>query len=128
MINEYAGQLIAHCFCQHNGCDGGINSTRQSTQNFTIANLLTDRFDAVLCKCIHGPVAGASAYIVYKVVKHLASFLGMQHLWMELNSVQVLLLPLSCCHRAVWGVSYNTETRSDSLNVIIMAHPADRLF
>ena len=34
----------------------------------------------------------------------------MQHLWMELDGVQVLLLPLSCCHRTVWGVSYNTET------------------
>ena len=128
MIYKYTGQLITNCFCQHNSCYRRVYSTRQCTQHFSVSNFLPYSFDGIFNKSIHLPVACTATDIVYKVGQHLGSFYSMKHFRMILDRIQVLLFPFNSCYRAVICVGNDLKSRSFFFDVIVVAHPADRLF
>ena len=79
----------------------------------------------MLHKRVHLPVADTATDIVHKVAEHLLALSGVEHLRVELDSIQALGLVFRSCHRAVDGVRRDLEVRSCLLNVVVVAHPAD---
>ena len=125
MVNKDAGQLLADGLGQHSSQHGGIDAAGQGAEHLAAADALPQGFDVVLHEGVHLPVAGAAADVVHEVVQHLLTLSGVEHLGVELNSVQPLFLVLSCGHRAVDSVGSDFETGRSLLDIVVVAHPAD---
>ncbi len=126
VVHEHAGQLLAHGLCQHGGQHGRIHAAGQCTQHLAVADLLAQSLDVVLHEGVHLPVAGAAADVVHEVVQHLLALGSVQHFRVELDRIQALLSVLCRCHRAVDRVGRDLEAGRSLLDVVIVAHPADR--
>ena len=125
VVHKDAGQLLADGLGQHGSQHGGIDTAGQGAEHFSAADLLPQSLHIVLHKRVHLPVADAAADIVHKVAEHLLALSGVEHLRVELDSIQALGLVFRSCHRAVDGVRRDLEVRSCLLNVVVVAHPAD---
>ena len=128
MIHKYAGKLFAYCLCQKDCCYRGIHTAGQCTEHLTVSYLFTDLLDRCLYERIHLPIALAVAYLIYEIGKHLHTFLCMHNLRMELYCIKSSLGILHCRYRTYWCVSCYLEICRCCLNIICMAHPADRFF
>ena len=125
VINEYTGELVADCLCEHNGCNRRVNSTGQCKEHFAVADFFADLLDGVFNESIHLPVSGTSTDTKYEVGQHGLAFYGVKYFRMILDRIQFLICILSNSHRTVCCMCSDLKSRCRFGNVVCMAHPYD---
>ena len=123
VIDEHAGQLIAHGLGQHGRSHGGIDAARQCQQHAAGAYLLAQVCDGLLAVIAHGPASVSAADAVEEVAYHGKAVLGVVHLGVELHAVYAAAGVAYGCAGAALGVRGQAEALGYALHVVAMAHP-----
>src|SRR5690606_17682993 len=91
VVDEDAGEALADRFMDQDSCNRRIDAARKRADYAAVTDLLADRFDRLLAVGLHGPVASKSSNAVNEVRKELRSVRRMDHLRVELDSIEAAL-------------------------------------
>ena len=127
VIYEDTSKLLAHCLGHQDCCHRGIHAAGKCTKHLAVSDLFADLLNGSLHEGIHAPVTLAVTDIVYKIGKHLHTFLCVHYLRMELYRIDLLVRIFHCCHGADRRVCGNLEICGSLFDIIRMAHPTDCL-
>ena len=87
---QATGCLLYTSLCQHSRRNGRIHPAGKAAEHPSSAYFFPELFYAGFHKGVHLPIAPAAADAIHKIVQHLFSFLGVEHLRMELHCVCLL--------------------------------------
>ena len=127
MVNKYAGQLLADGLGHEDSCHRGIHAAGQGTESLAVADFLLQLLYSGLYEGIHPPISLTMAYIVHEIAQHLGTLNGMEHLWMELDSIEALGCIFHGSYRTYRGAGCHAKALWSLGDIVSMAHPADGL-
>ena len=87
VIDEDASQAIANRFMDEHGSNSGVDTTRQTAQDTTIADLIADGLDRLATESGHGPIALQASDLMHEVGDELGTVWRMHNFEMELHGV-----------------------------------------
>ena len=123
MIHKHAGQLLSDGLCQHRSQHRGIHAAGQGAQHLAVANALPQSLDIVLHEGVHLPVTGAATDVIHEVAEHLLTLSGVEHLRVELNSVEASSLISHTGNGASRSRAHQFESRRHFSDFVAVAHP-----
>ena len=88
VVDEHAGQLVAHRALHQRRGDRRVDATGQPAQHVPVADLRADPGDLLLDDVERGPRRPAARALEQEPLEHLPPVLGVQHLGVELHAVE----------------------------------------
>src|SRR5215472_3905248 len=128
MIDQYACELIADGLVDQDRSDCRVNTTRETTDHATLADLLANLFDRLIPECAHRPVAGEPGNLTHEITQERCPMRRMHDLEMELGGVEFAPVVADNGDRGIGRRAQHIEAGRQDGDPVAMAHPHRILF
>ena len=125
VIDKDAGELFADRAVEKRGSHGAVHAAGERQQHLAAADLGADLLNGFADVIRHAPLGGKAADLIEKVLQNFSAVDGVQHLGMELHTVELLFRVLDGGVGAARGVRDGAEAGGKALDLDAVAHPAD---
>ena len=124
MIDEDAGELVAHGSMNQQSGHGRIDATGQTTEDFLIADLSPNPSDLLVNHVLGRPGAVLATDVVGEALEHVGTGGSVNDLGVELDSVELAVDVFHGGNRRARCAGSSAKTGRHGDHRVVVAHPA----